>query len=398
VTRDPLGAFVLDNNVERPGAASGPLAGLAFGAKDVFDISGSITGAGQPDWLRTHGPADGTAPTVERLLDAGARLAGKTQTDELTYSLNGENVHYGTPVNPCAPDRIPGGSSSGSASAVAGGLVDFAMGTDCGGSTRLPSSYCGILGIRPSHGRIPTERVFPLAPSFDTVGWFAREATVLERVGQVLLGETFSPGRPRRVLLARDAFDLAGPRVREALGPAVDRVVAAIGPREEVVVHPAGLRQLGDRFRVLQAFEIWATHGEWVTRVKPSFGPGISERFAWASTLTSGDVAGPRAERETFAARMDELLRDDTILCLPTVPGIAPRLRTPTAQLEDFRGRAMSLLAIAGLARLPQISLPLGTLDGCPLGLSLVGRRGTDPDLLALAVALRLSVPADRRP
>jgi amidase len=384
---DPLGAFCRDNHVEVGGAPTGPLAGVTLAVKDVFDIAGSITGAGSPDWLRTHPPAERTAPVVQRLLDAGARVIGKTQTDELVYSLNGENAHYGTPVNPRAPGRIPGGSSSGSASAVAGGLADVALGTDCAGSVRLPASFCGIFGFRPTHGRVSADGAVALAPSFDAVGWFARDAELLERVGRVLMPEP-PPPSPRRVLVVTDAFALVGDRMTDALRPGVDGVTGAVERAGPVLAHPSGLGELKDWFRVLQAFEVWATHGEWVRRVKPDFGPGIKERYEWAATVTADQIEGPRQAREQFAARLDAMLADGAVLCLPTAPGIAPLLKTPADALETFRAQAIGLLSIAGLARLPQVSLPLGTLDGCPVGLSLVGRRGSDLALLALARSL----------
>src|SRR5438093_7781569 len=367
---DPLGAFCRDNHVEVVGAATGPLAGVTLAVKDVFDIAGSITGAGSPDWFRTHPAAERTAPVVQRLLDAGARVVGKTQTDELVYSLNGENAHYGTPVNPRAPGRIPGGSSSGSASAVAGGLAEVALGTDCAGAVRLPAGFCGICGFRPTHGRVSAEGAVALAPSFDAVGWFARDAELLERVARVLMPDPPGPV-PRRVLIAADAFALVGARMAEALRPGVDAVTGAVGQAERVLVHPPGLGELTDWFRLLQAFEVWATHGEWIARVKPSFGPGIKERYEWAATVTADRLEGPRRERERFAARLDAMLADGAVLCVPTAPGIAPLRKTPAADLETFRAQAIGLLAIAGLARLPQVSLPLGTLDDCPVGLSL---------------------------
>ena len=169
---DPFGAFIKNEDIRIPEAATGPLEGLTFAVKDNFDIKGHVTGAGNPDWLRSHEPAASTAPAVQMLLEAGASLVNKTIMDELAFSLNGENIHYGTPVNPAAPNRIPGGSSSGSASATAGRLVDFALGTDTSGSVRVPASYCGLFGIRTTHGAISTQGVVPLAPSFDTVGWF----------------------------------------------------------------------------------------------------------------------------------------------------------------------------------------------------------------------------------
>src|SRR2546421_4897990 len=202
---DPLGSFCRENHAALEGSGAGPLAGLAFAAKDAFHIAGARTGFGQPDWLRTHSPASETAAAITRLLAAGANMLGKTHCDELCYSLTGENVHYGTPVNVNAPDRVPGGSSNGSAAAVAGGLVDFALGTDCGGSIPIPASYCGIIRVRPTHGRVSDKGVLPFGPSFDVVGWFARDIGLFEKVGNVLLGED-KASEPTRLMIAEDAW------------------------------------------------------------------------------------------------------------------------------------------------------------------------------------------------
>ncbi len=223
--QDPFGAFCQHGDLRLPGATTGPLVGLTFAAKDLFDIAGYVTGAGNPDWLRTHTPAGETAPAVRMLLDAGATLVGKTLTDELAFSMSGENIHYGTPVNPAAPGRIPGGSSSGSASATAGRLVDFALGTDTSGSIRVPASYCGLFGMRPTHGRVSCRGVVPLAPSLDTVGWFAREALLLQRIGGVLLAEHPSATLPTRILIADDAFALVEDAVRDVFQMAVAKVL-----------------------------------------------------------------------------------------------------------------------------------------------------------------------------
>ena len=149
MTSTPINAFVTDCEIASRHASDGPLSGMTFGVKDLLDVAGVPTGAGNPDWRRTHAVPERTAPSVARLLDAGARLVGKTITDELAWDLDGENAHHGTPVNVAAPGRIPGGSSSGSAAATAAGLCDFAIGTDTGGSVRLPASFCGLYGIRP---------------------------------------------------------------------------------------------------------------------------------------------------------------------------------------------------------------------------------------------------------
>jgi amidase len=385
IPNDALGAFCRHTHVALGPTRSGPLTGLTFAAKDIYDVAGRKTGFGSPDWLRTHAAASRTAPLVQQLLDAGASLVGKTQTDELTFSLNGENAHYGTPIYVNAPGRIPGGSSSGSAAAVAGGLVDFALGSDTGGSVRAPASFCGIYGLRPTHGRVSLQGACPLARSFDTAGWFARDAAVMERVGALLLAERPDPVMPRHLLFAEDAFELAGPAATAALQPAVARLAEALGKPQRVCVSVEGLKQWLEVFRTLQGFEVWAEHGAWVRQAQPELGPGIRQRVQWASTITAADAESATVKREEIAQRMATLLRDDTVLALPTVPDIAPLRDSDPKATEDFRAHALTLLCVAGLARLPQINLPLGKLHGCPIGLSLIGPRDSDMMLLAIA-------------
>ena len=385
-----LGAFVPGTDVRVEGAASGPLAGLTFVAKDIYDVAGYVTGCGNPDWARTHEPAERNAPTVQTLLDAGARLVGKTITDEIAYSLNGQNVHYGTPVNVNAPGRIPGGSSSGSAAAVAGGLVDFALGSDTGGSVRIPGSYCGLFGLRTSHGRIPLTGIMPLAASFDTVGWFTREAGLLRRVGEVLLGaDAPRPAAARRLLVAEDAFALAEAPVRAALAPFVARLEERLGSAQPVVLGEpeGGLEAWMIRFRNIQAHEIIEQHGAWIDSVRPRFGADIAERLDWARTITDEEAEAATREREALTERMAALLGDGAVACLPTAPGVAPLLDASAESLRDHRSRVLSLTCVAGLARLPQVTLPVGRVDGCPVGLSLMGPAGSDLDLLDLADA-----------
>ena len=394
---DPYGAFVADDPVAIDGAAGGPLAGLTFAAKDLFDIADHVTGCGNPDWRATHGPAVATAPAVAALLNAGARLVGKTHTDELAFSLNGENHHYGTPVNPAAPERIPGGSSSGSAVAVAGRLADVALGTDTGGSVRAPSSYCGIYGIRPSHGAVSLAGVMPLAPSFDTVGWFARDAATLARVGDVLLDGTGAPAPPRRLLVATDAFELTDPASRPALTRAIARLAEVLGPTTPAALDMRPLQEVWlPHFQALQWREIWLSHREWIAEARPNFGPGIAERFAAVAEVEDTAVAAAVAFRDEATERLAALLGDDTMLVLPTVPGAAPLKGLPPDRVAWFRNRALSLLCVAGLGRLPQLSLPLAKADGCPVGISLVGRHGDDKALLAAAARIQ-AVPATVR-
>ncbi len=375
-------------------AEAGPLSGLSFCVKDLYDVAGYPTGCGHPLKLAQSPIATAHAPPVEALLAAGARFVGKTQLDEIAYSLNGQNAHYGTPVNPAAPGRIPGGSSSGSSVAVAAGMADIGLGSDTGGSVRIPAAYCGLYGLRPSHGRIALSAAMPFAPSYDTVGWCSRDAAVLQAAGRVLLPAADAPVPARRLLLAGDAFALAVPAAAAVLREAADRVAAAVGTAEEVEVGGAdGLGSWLEAFRILQAAEIWDEHGAWVRRYRPTFGPGVRERFAMAAGIEPAQRAAMQPVRAQAAARMRALLPPGTVLLLPTAPDLPPALDMPDAELDSFRYRALSLLCIAGHAGLPQLTLPAVagrplSLDGGPLGLSLLAGPGGDEMLLDLAVQL----------
>jgi amidase len=385
---DTAGAFCAHGLAEVRGAANGPLAGLTFGVKDLYDLAGILTGNGSPEWLATHPVPTRTAPAVQRLLDAGATCVGKTQMDELAWSLMGENARYGTPLNASAPGRIPGGSSSGSAAAAAAGLVDFSLGSDTGGSVRLPASFCGLYGMRPTHGRIPMEGAVALAPSYDSAGWFARSADMLAEVGRVLLSSQREGAVPSRLLVAIDLFAIADPGTADALMHALRRLESIAGPAEEVSVAGEDMAAWRDAFRTIQTAEVWATHGAWVTAVQPDFGPGIRERFAAAAATDPAALAAAQRLRVGIAGRLRSMLPAGTVLLLPSSPGPAPLRGSPPAELEAFRARALALLCLAGHAGLPQVSLPLASVDGLPVGLSVVGGPGTDEDLLALAQAV----------
>jgi len=387
--RDSLNAFCRHTHAEVRGASEGPLAGLSCGIKDVYDIAGFHTGFGSPTWLATHAAASRTASAVQRLLDAGAHVIGKTHTDELTFSLAGENAHYGTPINPNAPGCIPGGSSSGSAAATAGGLVDFALGSDTGGSVRGPASLCGVFGMRPTHGRIPLDGARPLAPSMDTAGWFARDAGLLQRVGHVLFAS--KPGKTAgfsRVFMAEDAFETVDVAARPALDSAASRLSNHFQQVRSVRLAPHGLADWVQVFRPLQGAEIWAGMGEWVLTQRPQLGPGIKERFEWAAGIPVESLPALRARREAIRATLDDLLGSDGLILLPTMAGAAPRCASQPSAMEAFRMSALSLLSIAGLAGLPQISLPWASIEAGPLGISLIGPRGSDEQLLAFVAQL----------
>src|SRR3954470_24381771 len=270
VMQDPLGAFVPGTTVHKAPHRAGPLSGLRFAAKDLFDVAGLVTGCGNPDWAATHAPAEANAWAVDALLGAGATLVGKTITDEISLGLLGINKFDGTPLNPRAPDRVPGGSSSGSASAVAGALVDFALGTDSGGSVRIPASFCGLYGLRPTHGRIPVDGMMTQAPSFDTVGFFSDDAATFAAVGAVLLGEAVAEALPAEIIVATDGFDLADESVQRALLPLVARL-REIVPVREVRLAEVDLLAWSAHQRLLQRSEFQATFRDWIDRVNPRF-------------------------------------------------------------------------------------------------------------------------------
>lgn len=374
---DPHGAFVPGPRHERAGGGTGRLSGLRFAVKDLIDVEGAATGAGNPDWLAGQSGAGRSAPVVAALLAAGADLAGKTLTDEIAFSLEGANAHYGTPRNPAAPGRLPGGSSSGSAVAVAAGLVDFALGTDTGGSVRVPAAFCGVFGFRPTHGRVPLDGVVPFAPGYDTLGWFARDGETLARIGAVLLGDTAPP--PGRRLLAGDALALCDPATRDTLLAAAARW----GIAGEVDIFDSDPADWLEAYRVLQGAEIWRTHGDWIGAAAPTFGEAIQARFDDAATITGAAVERWRPVRARIRVHLDRLLADDVGLIVPTAPCPALPIDASEAALGDFYRRALTLSAIAGHGGLPQVTVPVTGDDGLPRGLSLVAGRDRDAGLLS---------------
>lgn len=401
---------LMESLLVRKTDASGILQDYAVVVKDSYDIKGVLTSNGSPVWRETHPPAQKTAPAVEALLSAGAKVIGKAVMDEMAYSLEGQNYHYGTPVNPACPDRIPGGSSSGTAVSVAKGLADIGLGGDTGGSVRVPASFCGIYGIRPTHGRVDISGSCPLAPSFDTVGWFAQNGTVLEKVGQVLLDpSTRVKTKFSKWLVATDAFDLCDQSstsaIYDVLSTQFDKVQAVLGSKpEECLVAPKGVitdantgsaedSELPDWlnvFRVHQAWEIWQTHGSWIEQNKPSFGPGIAERFQMASQITKDEFESSKLQRNRIVRHLDKLLGQTGLLTIPTAAGPAPKKNLPSPEMTEFRNRLLPLTSIAGLGGLPQVTIPLASDQRCPVGLSLIGPRGSDEDLLEVAKTIEV--------
>jgi amidase len=389
IPADPVGCLV-PHNIAEPvrGAGSGPLAGKTLIVKDLYDLAGRKTGNGNPDFHAATEPAGETAPTVQKLLDAGADIVGIAICDEFFYSLTGANAHYGTPQNRRAPGRLPGGSSSGSAAALAAELCDIALGSDTGGSVRIPASFCGLYGLRPTHGRVDLTGGRAMAPSYDTAGWFANDAGLFRTVGPVLLDGDTVAADIDRLLIAEDGFERADPAVAEALRTVLDAAAGVLPKAEPVTVAPNSLEPWSEAFRVIQASEVKITNLPWVVEHRANLGPGIKERFEMVATITAAETAAAQQVREGVRARLRELVPPGTILCLPTAPVIAPKTDTPPEGLEFFRANTLALTCIAGHAGLPQVTLPAANVEGCPVGLSFIGWAGGDKALLDLAVKL----------
>ena len=274
-----MSGFFVPHDLKAPlkGATSGPLAGLSAAVKDLYAIAGEKTGAGNPDWLAQAQTATQHAAAVEKLLAAGASIVGKTITDEFFYSVAGMNAHYGTPSNLRAPGRIPGGSSSGSAAATAAGICDFALGSDTGGSVRVPASFCGLYGIRTSHGRIDTRGAMDMSPSFDTIGWFSASAGVFRAVGRVLLDDRAVAAPLESLLVPGDAFAEADEPVAALLREALSAMNGTLPRPQAVTIAPNGFEPWRDAVRIIQAYEIWQVYGRFIAEKKPRFGPGVAE-------------------------------------------------------------------------------------------------------------------------
>ena len=361
----------------------GSLSGLRLGVKDLFHVAGMPTTAGNPDWLASHPqPADHTAPSVEALLEAGATLIGKTLSDELAYSLEGINKHYGTPINPQAPDRIPGGSSSGSAVAVANGSIDIGLGTDTGGSIRVPASYNGLYGLRPSHGTVSTKHLIPLSARFDTVGWMTRNLETLKRVASVLLID-----REENDLLHLVVGNIEGIAWQTACQPLLSAIASQFESVNYIDIAEEHLTKASAAFRVLQGREIWRIHGQWIEQQHPSFAPEISDRFNWCQSLSADEEEQAEISACEFIDfwRTNVLPSSDRVLLLPTTPGVAPLLNTPPSQLQKYRDRLMGLTAPAGLTGAPQINLPYLQSEQAPWGVSLLASSACDRALLDCA-------------
>jgi amidase len=389
---DPLGALVpgIDPAALESGEAvkDGPLSGARLVVKDVIDVAGAVTGAGNPDWAADHEPAREHATSVAALLDAGAELVGKGQCAEFAFSLSGDNAHFGMPRNSAAPVRDPGGSTSGPAAAVAGGIGDLGIGTDTLGSIRVPSSYCGLYGFRPTHGAISTRGAMPLAQSFDTVGILARDPRVLRDAAAVLLGRggAGEAEAPRRLLVLGEGFDAADPEVAKATRATAERLAAKLGATIEETRLTGGsspsLSEAMAAFNVLQGAQVWRNFGEWICAKSPSMGEDISSRMERASGYTPDDVTQAEPVAKSLAEAVRRLEPGEAFV-IPATGTVAPSRGAGADERQSARVSAGQLTCLATLSGAPAVALPLANVDGAPVGISLVGSPGADASLLA---------------
>ncbi|WP_105985244.1 MULTISPECIES: amidase [unclassified Brucella] len=389
---DPFNALIAKPEKPLAHAASGPLAGERLAVKDIYDIAGMVTGCGNPQILAESPVARKSAPVVEKLLAAGAEFIGKAQTDEVAFSMMGQNSHYPYPINPAAPDRVTGGSSSGSAAAVAGKLADIALGSDTGGSIRTPASFCGLIGLRSTHGRIPLEGIMPLAPSLDTIGWFARDIALYEKVGAVLLGDDAQEFKLTQLLYMPVLEQLLlGQAETDAYRAMFAKVRPHFATLKAASQPTLSIDELYLAFRQIQGAEAWGNHGAWISSGNRQLGSGIADRFAYGAEMTADMVKNQRARRARFAEEFEAIIGESAVLARPTVPGAAPLTGEPFEALQAYREQALRLLCLSGLSGLPQITLPLGslrpggTMHDAPFGISFIGPRGSDRTLIALA-------------
>ena len=364
--------------------SQGPLAGTRLSIKDLFDINGHTTGAGSPAWRAAAQPAQATATAVTQLTDAGAFMVAKTQLDELAYSLNGENHHYGPVNNPVAPGRRCGGSSSGAAWSVASGDADLALATDTGGSIRVPASYCGLYGMRPTQGSISTKGLVPLAPRFDTVGLLAKSPYLLQSGYEALQPQMKS--EPIHTLAWCEAvWQDVEPALKEKayqlyLASPLDKV------HLESPVLDAEAR--ATCFTRLQAVSIWQTHGSWLKENIDSFGSDIRQRLEAGKALTPEQIAEAESLMDSWQSHLSSWLSKGVVLLMPTVPAVAPHLSDNAKQVAAQRQALLGLTAIAGLSGYPQLQMPFISHKGAPLGISLLGTSNSDWSLTELAIRL----------
>ncbi|MDL4815631.1 amidase [Actinomadura opuntiae] len=353
------------------GRDRGPLHGVPVAVKDIIDVAGLPTGMGSAHFAGHVAGRD--AACVEALRAAGAVIVGKTTTHEFAYGASGDTAVNGPSRNPHDPSRISGGSSGGSAVAVAAGMVPLAIGTDTGGSVRIPAALCGISGFKPAYGEIPTGGVFPLSTSFDHVGVLA--ATPADcRTAYRVLGRPAHGGESRLPDGIRVAWIEGTP-----VAPDVAETVRRLVPGADAV--RLDLPELRRIFAAIQDSEACEVHAERVADAPELFQPVTLDRLRRAGETRGWRFVRAARERTRYAAEVADLMRRYEVLASPTVPIVAPEIGRPDCELGPVQPALLSLTCAWNVLGLPALSVPAGTVRGLPAGLQLVTRAG-DEDLL----------------
>lgn len=383
MTNNQTSPYIPNGRLTLNATGSGILNGLTFAAKELIDITGHITGCGNPYWLHERNPAQQSAPCIERLLSKGATFAGRTISDEMAFSLDGNNVHYGTPLNPKAPERIPGGSSCGSASIVAQAKVDFALGTDTAGSVRIPAAYCGLYGFRPSHGKVPLQGVHPMATSFDVVGIFSRSVDTMNKVAGTLLDESIGSNKVGKVYIFAEYFNHLEPSVKNRYDRALQRIQDNGIELVELSADWLDIPLWIDTLRHIQWWELYQAHGRWIDDNIDTFGLEIKGRLQQIATVSEQDYRKYQGIRRVLTDKINDVLGPEKLVLLPTASDVAPLKNCTIEQFRAFRMRLMQHVCLATVAGLPQVNIPLDDNQGAPLGLSLMAAGGQDSRLLS---------------
>ena len=358
----------------------GLLSNLNFVLKDMCDVKNFKTSCGNPDFFKKCDFANDYAPFLKDLLNEGPVLKGITVCDEFFYSLIGENGHYGTPTNLNAPSCVPGGSSSGSAAALTTDLYDFSIGSDTGGSVRIPASFCGLIGMRPTHNRINTKGVYPMAPSFDTVGWFANNPEIFQKVGNVLLNNIERSNVDfKQYVVAEDLLELCDAEVQSNFNNYINVNIPNIN-KTRLSTNTKAI--IADNFRILQGAEVKANIIPWIEKNKPNISPEIRSRIDMASKITDIEVSRALIFRNHLIDEIKKSLPEGTIAVFPTSPFSAPKSGQDDESLGSFRKRLMELTSIAGMTSRPQITIPRLKDKSGPVGISLLGWKYSDEILL----------------
>jgi len=364
----------------------GYLVNKRLAVKDLFAIEGEKNSAGNPDWFAKATVAKQSASSIDKLMAQGCKFVGFTHTDEIAYSLEGNNFHFGAAENPKVPNHACGGSSMGSAAAVAANLADIGLGTDTGGSVRIPASYCGLYGVRPSHNVIAKDGLIPLAAPFDTIGWLTDNATLLKQTGDVLLPEqAINP--INTLVIEEKLFDLIDPELLPVLLSLLEQTKAQFIQHKKFNLPKTSiLTELADAFRILQGRAIAKEHGQWIKEQQPRFSPAITSRFEMAMALTESEENEALAVQQQWQKIVASNLDSSSCLFLPTTPTTAPKLMEDTSEL---RMRIITLSAIAGLSGSAQVHLPLASsTKGHPYGFSLMMSHGNDKSLLTKIIKI----------